>query len=213
MYEVHARLSLEEGDLNEFNQCQTMIKNITMGMSDKIDSFSIKSLASQRSMSLKQTNDAADEFAAYRIIYALVQKETGDVNKELVFANELMKKQEQLMSIKKGLCEQMSSCKHSILVARSVIQCDYHSFFILYDNAPNISAYLMNFLVQRMQSSAYQRIVSAFRPTVSAELFRQTLFFHDLEETRQFLKKNKAIFIKEMGDGGPVFWIDCKASV
>ena len=53
VYEVHARVSLEHGDLNEFNQCQTSIQSLQ---------------PSKRSKIVKQSKSNADEFAAYRLL-------------------------------------------------------------------------------------------------------------------------------------------------
>mmetsp|Transcript_5008 Transcript_5008/g.8800 ORF Transcript_5008/g.8800 Transcript_5008/m.8800 type:complete len:436 (-) Transcript_5008:63-1370(-) len=217
VYETHARLVLEQGALNEFNQCQTMIKSLTMGIDCSVDEFEATTGKSKKRKDktrvlLKQKEAAADEFGSYRLLYALVQKEWGDVSKELKFATSVMKKRDQGSTaayIQQS--SQMSSCAHAVMVTKAVIHDDYHAFFHLYDASPHLSAYLMDYLVQRVRFSAFQRIVASYRPTLNVEFFQKALLFPDLEETRTFLKKSGAVFIKEKG--APALWIDCKATV
>lgn len=222
VYETHARIVLEYGALNEFNQCQTMIKSLTMGINgeaggsdlgmDEIDSLtgSGGGLPTCGEKLLQQTEEAADEFGSYRLLYALVQKEWKDVTKELAYATTAMSRAEKPATEKSQQKHKLSSCEHSVLVTKAVIQNDYHAFFRLYESAMNLSAYLMDYLVQRVRAGAYDRIISAYRPTISVEFFREALRFSDLEETRQFLKQSGAVFVQE--NQSPPFWINCKAS-
>ena len=228
VYETHARLSLEEGDLNEFNQCQTKIKELTLGTgsggessSSTGDDDNAAALTPSKKKSkksnqiamklLRQEEDVADEFAGYRLLYALVQKNWGDVNKELKVVAAMVSAEDRRIRQEKERDGRMSSCRHAQLVVNSIIHCDYHAFFVLYENAPHMSCYLMDFLLNRIRCGAYERIIAAFRPSISVESIRETLKFRDLEETRQFLKSSGAVFVKENG-GAPPFFVDCKAS-
>jgi hypothetical protein len=99
--------------------------------------------------------------------------------------------------------------RHAVLVIKAVTHNDYHAFFRLYDSAPHLSAYLMDFLVKRMRDSAFLCIIAAYRPTLSVEHFREALHFRDLEETREFLRDHGAKFAQQE-KGEPPFWVDCK---
>jgi len=227
VYETHARLALEEGELNEFNQCQTKIKELTLGTggggasSSAGDDDNAVALTPSKTKSktankkamklLRQDEDVADEFAGYRLLYALVQKNWGDVNKELKVTAAMISAENRRVHQEKERDERMSSCRHAQLVVNALVHCDYHAFFVLYENAPHMSCYLMDFLLNRIRCGAYERITAAFRPSVSVESIRETLKFRDLEETRQFLKSSGAVFVKEKG-GVPPFFVDCKAS-
>ena len=111
--------------------------------------------------------------------------------------------------------------EHAWQVVRAVQDNGYRTFFRLYHAAPHLSAFLMDFLVQRVRAAGYQLLVAAYRPHISCEFVRDCLQMDDLEETRQFLKQQDAVYLLEnpTASGGstgsrhePPFWIDCKLS-
>eukprot|EP00536_Pseudo-nitzschia_multiseries_P005541 jgi/Psemu1/190754/e_gw1.104.56.1 len=232
VYETHSRILLENGDLNEFNQCQTMIKSLTSPSHSSMDwgDFSENQDSQGRdsksntidtsNLLLVQTEEAADEFQAYSLLYDLCQNSWSDLKVHIFLstrtrmdianpkANNSEKSQSnnRIPPITRG-----SSVRHALSVVKAIIHDDYLAFFRLYDSAPNMSAYLMDFLVRRVRNVAYARIVAAYRPTISTEGLREALSFRDFEETRKFLKDKGAVFLTDKG-GHPPFWIDCKAT-
>ena len=223
VYETHARILLEHGDLSEFNQCQTMIRYLTSsgvdpedaGLVDSSGNYPPPSVTPSSSNNdtdddattaeaLVQSEEAADEFRAYHVIYSLVQDSWEDLTRALIRVRDIVRGHEGDVSCNKTTCS-----RHSLEVVKSVVHNDYRSFFKLYQSAPHMSAYLMDFLVKRMREKAYERIIAAYRPTICVEYFRGTLCFHDMEETRLFLRQRNAVFVK--GEKPPL-WVDCKAS-
>lgn len=200
VYETHARILLENGDLNEYNQCQTVIRTLTStGWSHDNDDFVVPPKETDL---LKQSDSAADEFGGYRLLYALVQNSRSDLTQELAQTRQLIRRQGESAT---------KSSNHAVLVVKAVTHNDYHGFFRLYESAPHLSAYLMDFLVKRVRAGAYERIIAAYRPMISVEHFREALFFKDMEETREFLRSSGAVFV-DVDKGEPSFWVDTKAS-
>jgi hypothetical protein len=224
VYETHARILLERGDLDEFHQCQAMIRSLTSGSSSYDlgeDENNTSKLHENEFLEddeflthLHQTEEASDEFRSYGLLYALVQNSWGELTCALSHARNVVEGS----SSSSSSCEEGdrpeilrgSSFRHAVRVVKAVLHNDYQAFFRLYECAPHLSPYLMDFLVRRVRSAAYERIIAAYRPTLSVEYFREALFFQDLQETRQFLRKSGAIFIQEQG--GQPFWVDCRAT-
>jgi len=204
VYETHARILLEEGDLDEFNQCQTVIRSLVDGSGALDDGFGMSALSDDTECSapLMQTKEAADEFCGYAILYALVRKAWVQLKLEISRVE---------CSRRNGIENGTSSALHAMQVVKAVEDNNYRAFFRLYESGPHLSPYLMDFLVQRVRDRAFISIVSAYRPTISIEHIRDSLCFRDLEETRQFLRQHSAAFVQEKGE--PIFWIDCKASL
>ena len=167
VYETHARILLEHGDLDEFNQCQTMIRSLTEGPrscsegekakdalgvhfgGDDDPSASTDDRASDAP--LVQTSESQDEFRGYAILYALVRNTSMELKTELARAKSLGQNAKATTSC---------SC-HAISVVQAVDDHDYRTFFRLYESAPHLSAYLMDFLVKR----TYLLLVRVFRLT------------------------------------------------
>ena len=225
VYETHSRMLLEHGDLDEFNQCQTMIRSLTSladsngwgvtNGSKKSETQKMSRKASKKKV-LRQSEETADEFRAYSLLYDIVQNSWCDLilhvaseRSSIDISNKLQEgrstTETNQVPINHG-----SSMRHALKVVKAIIHYDYLAFFRLYESAPHMSAYLMDFLVRRVRNVGYARMIVAYRPTISTERFREVLSFHDLEETRQFLKKKGAIFLKD--EDNPSFWVDCKAS-
>jgi hypothetical protein len=213
VYETHARILLEHGDLNEFNQCQTVLRTLTqgsIGLEDNTESndfmdSELESVCCEGSEDrpLRQSESNEDEFHGYSFLYALVRSSWSDLKTELIRTRR--------KSAREGnRCDRASSCGHALQVVTALNDNDYRGFFRLYECAPHMSAYLMDFLVKRVRELAYERIIAAYRPTVSVEHFRECLCFRDLEETRLFLRQSDAVFVHEKGQ--PPFFVDCKAS-
>lgn len=208
VYETHARILLEYGDLNEFNQCQTMIRTLTTGIGSSVDDGLGENIELPYDVDgspklLSQLDDQKDEFGGYRLLYALIQN--ADISMSLTQIRLTVKERTE------DQCSQkVSSCLHAMNVIKAVIHSDYRQFFRLYNSAPHLSSFLMDFLVKRIRDAAYERVMVAYRPSIGVEEIRASLNFQDLNETKKFLKQNGAVFIKEKGE--PRFWVDCKAS-
>jgi len=218
VYETHARILLEHGDLAEFNQCQTMIRYLTTTGVEPEDVDVVTAPATTPgddnskeekttgAEPLEQAEAASDEFRAYHVLYALVQNSWDDLTSALLRIRATIRQKE--VNNGKNGSNKTASSRHSLEVVKAVTHNDYQAFFKLYESAPHMSAYLMDFLVRRMREKAYERIIAAYRPTICVEHFRGALCFRDLEETRLFLRQRGAVFVR----GEPPLWVDCRAS-
>lgn len=220
VYETHSRILLEHGDLNEFNQCQTMIRSLTDGtfLDDDASSLNFADASSspkskrkrKKQLSckpLQQSPALADEFGAYACLYAVVQRSWMSLKMELMRIQPILA----LGDDKASSCNQ--ACRHAVEVADAVACNNYRRFFFLYDTAPHMSVYLMDFMLQRVRISAYERIVAAFRPTIGVRQIQEWMGFLDQQETKTFLQARSAVFLQQEEDekGGDDELLDCKA--
>ena len=206
---------LEHGDLNEFNQCQTVIRTLCgrqSGASDSDNTETGTTALKQGSVMseehpLQQSERTSDEFGGYALLYALVRNSWL----ELIQALQLQQEQQSEWTSKEhDKSVKTSSYQHALSVVRAVLEDDSVAFFRLYAVAPHMSPYLMDFLVNRVRKAAYLRAIASYRPNIGTEQFREWLRFDDLEQTRQFLKQQGAVFL-QVSDS-VAFWVDCKAS-
>lgn len=134
VYEIHARIALEKGDLGEYNQCQTQLK----------------------ALYLQKLGGHPGEFLAYRILYFVYTCNKSDMNDLLAELTPADKAQD--------------AVKHALEVRSSLALGNYHKFFRLYLQAPNMGAYLMDMFIERERLHALANISRAY---VSALQFSQ----------------------------------------
>mmetsp|Transcript_3476 Transcript_3476/g.9069 ORF Transcript_3476/g.9069 Transcript_3476/m.9069 type:complete len:881 (-) Transcript_3476:737-3379(-) len=185
VYETHARISLEKGDLNEYNQCQTQLKELYEQLSHAIrESFGVAASTANASTDKKEANQgdgkkkkkAKDglenqhEFIAYRLLYYvyLTGNKKYDGGSSDLFKIMLSLSPEQ---------REDPVISHALKVRVAVAEFDYHAFFSLQDSAPKMGAYLMDYLVPQVRQAALQRMHKAYRPAIPVKRVLKELGF------------------------------------
>jgi hypothetical protein len=136
VYETHARVALESGDINEFNQCQTQLHELYE-----------KALPGQ-----------AIEFLAYRILYSVyvsLQAKKADSNAGVLG----------MYSVLSSITDKLRAdpaVAHALAVRAAVAVNDYHRFFQLYVDAPNMAGFLMDPMVPAIRLAALRAMCKAY---------------------------------------------------
>ena len=157
VYETHAKIALEEADLNEYNQCQTQLKELYF---------------------LLKTDPAATanrvEFLAYRLLYYVFLSGNEKYNGGSSDLFHLM------MSLTPQDRQAPAIC-HALQVRQAVADMDYHGFFRLRRSCPNLGGYLMDHIIPTMRFQGLHRMCKAYRPSVSIKFVLQELGFSTTE--------------------------------
>jgi len=162
-YEMHAKIALQENDLNEYNQSQTQLKDLYSLLSNQ----GLQQEGNRQILGMEHEN----EFVAYRIIYFIFltgnQKYDGGSSDLLKIMSSLSYNQRQDLAI-----------IHALKVRVAVAENDYHTFFHLHDTCPNLGSYLMDTLVPQMRAIALKQIMKAYKPSLSTMFLLQELGFN-----------------------------------
>lgn len=118
VYEIHARIALEKGDIGEYNQCQTQLRSLY-------------------GVGLKGNHV---EFKAYRILYFIHTANRTGLNDTMADLTATEKEERAI--------------KHALEVRSALALGNYHKFFQLYLDTPNMGAYLMDMFVVRERLAA-----------------------------------------------------------
>ncbi|CAM9541276.1 unnamed protein product [Discosporangium mesarthrocarpum] len=164
VYQTHGRIALEHGDMNEYMQCQSRLRELT----------------------LAGVEVAKDEFTAYRLLFSLYRQNFRQVNSTMASLTPGEKTGE--------------AVRHALNVVSAYHSSNYHQFFRLYNDAPNMSGYVMDFLVQRFRRTAVKAMVKAYMPTLPVQFIQDQLAFVDEGEVVQFLASMKAKLQPLQGD-------------
>ncbi|KAL8732058.1 MAG: hypothetical protein Q9166_003011 [cf. Caloplaca sp. 2 TL-2023] len=165
-YEIHARIALEEGDLSEYNQCQTQL----------------------RALYVQNLGGHPFEFLAYRILYFLHTSNRTDMNDVLADLTPTEK--------------QHPAVKHALDTRSALALGNYHRFFQLYINTPNMGAYLMDMFVTRERLSALSAACKVYKPDVPLRFVTEELGFDSDEECARFICDQGAPHLLDQRDSG-----------
>lgn len=160
VYETHARIALEVGDVGEYNQCQTQLRE------------------------LYKLNTAGhpNEFLAYRILYTVYTCNKGNMNDLLAELTPTDKEDK--------------AVKHALQVRSALALGNYHRFFQLYLDAPNMGSYLMDMFLERERLHALANISRAYL-TVSLSFLSNELGFETQEGCIEFLTQRDIYVVDE----------------
>ncbi|KAL2128928.1 hypothetical protein VTI74DRAFT_8465 [Chaetomium olivicolor] len=169
VYEIHARIALEKGDLGEYNQCQTQLKALyKLGLKGK-----------------------PNEFKAYRILYYIHTANRTELNNALADLTAAEKKDKAI--------------KHALDVRSALALGNYHRFFQLYNETPNMGAYLMDMFVGRERLAALCNICKAYKQDVPLRFVTEELYFESDVEAAQFILDHGGQDLLQDRDGTIVF--------
>ncbi|KAK5661196.1 hypothetical protein OQA88_11087 [Cercophora sp. LCS_1] len=169
VYEIHARIALEKGDLGEYNQCQTQLKALYQ-------------------LGIKGN---PIEFKAYRILYFIHTANRTALNNVLADLTAAEKK--------------AKAIKHALDVRSALALGNYHRFFQLYNETPNMGAYLMDMFVGRERLAALCNMCKAYKPEVTLRFITEELYFESDAEAAQFILDYDAQHLLEDKNGTVVF--------
>ncbi|KAJ5807057.1 hypothetical protein N7474_010649 [Penicillium riverlandense] len=165
VYEIHARIALEKGDLGEYNQCQTQL----------------------RVLYAQQLGGHPTEFKAYRILYFIYTRNWTAMNDALADVTAADK--------------QDPAVKHALDVRSALALGNYHRFFQLYLDTPNMGAYLMDMFVGRERLSALAVICRVYKPDVTIRFITEELGFESDEQTARFILDHASDALLEEREG------------
>ncbi|KAH7134362.1 SAC3/GANP/Nin1/mts3/eIF-3 p25 family-domain-containing protein [Dactylonectria macrodidyma] len=178
VYEIHARIALEKGDIGEYNQCQTQLRSLY-------------------ALGLKGN---PIEFKAYRILYFIHTANRTGLNDTLADLTTAEKEERAI--------------KHALNVRSSLALGNYHKFFQLYLDTPNMGAYLMDMFVVRERLAALCNFCKAYKPDVKLRFITEELGFESDADAAQFIIDHQGQHLLEdrteyiaflTGKAGPLF--------
>lgn len=165
VYEIHARIALEKGDLGEYNQCQTQLRALY-------------------AMGLKGN---PVEFKAYRILYFIHTANRTALNDAIADLTTADKDE--------------PAIKHALSVRSALALGNYHKFFQLYLDVPNMGAYLMDMFVKRERLAALANMCRAYKPDLKLRYVTEELAFeHDAEAAQFIIDHNGQHLLEERDD-------------
>ncbi|KAJ5050328.1 uncharacterized protein L3040_002211 [Drepanopeziza brunnea f. sp. 'multigermtubi'] len=151
VYEIHARIALEKGDIGEYNQCQTQL----------------------RALYAHGLAGSEVEFKAYRILYFIHTSNRTALNDVLADLTAAEKEEEAI--------------KHALGVRSALALGNYHRFFRLYLDTPNMGAYLMDMFVVRERLMALSSICRSYKPDLKLRFITEELGFESDSDAVSFI--------------------------
>ena len=173
VYETHARIALEEGDINEYNQSQTQLQYLYEQLETEGGDEGKKALVNR------------DEFVVYRLLYSVLLTQNEKYHGG---SSDLLKVLQSLTTAQR----QHPAIQFACRVRTAVAEGNYHLFFASLKSSYGGShvTYLLQRLVPPMRKMALPILIKAYRPlTVPVDFVLEELAFgEDMEYGKKWLQ-------------------------
>ncbi|KAJ6900508.1 hypothetical protein NC652_026574 [Populus alba x Populus x berolinensis] len=187
VYETHARLALEAGDLPEYNQCQSQLKTL---YAEGIEGCHMEFAAYNLLCVILHSNNNRDLVSSMSRLVTFTQLEFGYADARCWTFAELEFDYTDALHIELSLCcilwvfnvltegtKKDKAVKHALAVRAAVTSGNYVMFFRLYKEAPNLNTCLMDLYVEKMRYKAVSCMSWSYRPTIPVSYISQVLGF------------------------------------
>jgi hypothetical protein len=173
VYETHARVALESSDVNEYNQCQTQLRELyATGLGDTSHQI---------------------EFVAYRIFYYLYLSYSGSTDAGHA---EFLKTLNEMPAFAWNAVP----VKHALRVREALALGNYATFFRLHAHTPNMGGYILDMFSNCVRIDAASKILRAYRPTIPVPMLAKQLGFFDDEKKCQVFCTKLGLVFNTQGD-------------
>ncbi|KAL6841305.1 hypothetical protein ACP4OV_028823 [Aristida adscensionis] len=158
VYETHARLAMQAGDLPEYNQVSLLIHGDGLALELVTCQSQLKRLYAEG------IKGCYFEFSAYNLLCVMLHYN----NKRDLLSS--------MASLSKE-AKQDGAVKHALAVHAAILSGNYVLFFKLYKQAPNLNSCLMDLYVEKMRYEAMKCMSKSYRPTLPVGYVAQILGF------------------------------------
>jgi len=131
------------------------------------------------------------EFLAYRILYFIYTCNRTDMNDVLSDLTRTDREQ--------------PAVKHALEVRSALASGNYHRFFQLYLDTPNMGGYLMDIFVNRERLAAMASLCKAYKPDLTLRFLTEELGFESDQDCASFICDHGGQALLENKESGPAF--------
>lgn len=160
VYETHARIAIEQQDYFQLSACFAQLEVLYEAG--------------------KYPNEY--EFAAYRVLYSMIQKNISDES----FVQELQTNR----AAGRDPC-----CMHALQIRHLVIDGNYVKYFKISLQSPRLCGYLTDAIASILRVEALRRIYSAYRPSLAVSVLADMLGFPSLSHCHRLLEEYGVVMV------------------
>jgi len=157
VYETHARIAIRTKDREEFNQCQSQLKNLY--------------ILNEKNAKVDDSHSA--EFVGYRLLYNMLTKSHTDLN--------------QVIKEIKRKYSTHAYLTHLLALRNAWHLNNYVKFFRLYKQCNDLSKCLIDLFIERERKLALKTIIKAYRPSIKLECVKEMLAYESLQKCKDDL--------------------------
>lgn len=168
-YEIHARIALEEGDLNEYNQCQTQLRELyATGL-----------------------QGSALEFTGYRLLYFVYLSGNSKYSEGSTEMAHLMRELDAASKHSAGVA-------HALAVREAVATGNYCRFFQLFrDDPPFMNQCIMEAMIPTVRLAGLKSLLRAYRPTLDVAFVGEALGFEGRADCVEYLRSGNLVLLDD----------------